>query len=589
MMEAGSSSPELPLPTAPPSLRAIERGFRLLWAATVLVPALIFAGAAYWSWEASERETKSRLEHIVDILHEHALRSFDTQEATLEAVDRRVAGMTPAQITGSREVHDFLAAVAKRARPSAGVAVVDQEGNILSSSAHFPAEGKIELTGEEIAHGRAGESSVSFVGDVRPNGPQNEFVFTLSQRTDSGLLVVASFKLRYFVEFYSSIAESRYDVILLIRADGAVLARVPELIDRAGYATRFHTSDFDETMEKGRLFAPAAPSPVDGRSRYYAARKVGPYPVLISYGHDAAIVRNAWLRSIAILGSVCAAAAALLMILTQGSQRAIRREHMAFAAASAEAKRRLEAEARLRHSQRMDALGQIAGGVAHDINNLTAAVMASARRIERNADDPDEVRRVVALVNAAAERGAKMTNRLLSFARRDDFMTALADVSHALRAAVELLAQTLGHRYQIVADIPDHLPISRGDRAELETVLINLVINARDAMPQGGVVRLAAAEETVSQRNGEGPAIAPGSYVRVTICDTGIGMDAATLARIGEAFFTTKAPGKGTGLGISMARAFAENAGGDLQIASEPNRGTTVTLRMAVAPEAVKA
>ena len=118
-MEAGSSSPELPLPTAPPSLRAIERGFRLLWAATVLVPALIFAGAAYWSWEASERETKSRLEHIVDILHEHALRSFDTQEATLEAVDRRVAGMTPAQITGSREVHDFLAAVAKRARPSA--------------------------------------------------------------------------------------------------------------------------------------------------------------------------------------------------------------------------------------------------------------------------------------------------------------------------------------------------------------------------------------------------------------------------------------------------------------------------------------
>jgi signal transduction histidine kinase len=212
------------------------------------------------------------------------------------------------------------------------------------------------------------------------------------------------------------------------------------------------------------------------------------------------------------------------------------------------------------------------------------AVVAGARSIAKRADRPDEVRRIVGLIEAAADRGARLTGRMLAFARREDARTDVVDVADALRSVADLLGHTLGSGLTVGLDLPETLPPGRGDRTEFETVVVNLVINARDAMPDGGTVTILAREETIAV---PGPTHAaglqPGHYLRVAVLDQGTGMDPETLARVGEAFFTTKEPGKGTGLGLAMARGFAEQAGGALRIDSERGRGTTVTLWLPVA------
>jgi two-component system NtrC family sensor kinase len=192
------------------------------------------------------------------------------------------------------------------------------------------------------------------------------------------------------------------------------------------------------------------------------------------------------------------------------------------------------------------------------------------------------VRKLVGLIQAAAERGARLTGRMLSFARRDDTRTEVSDVASALQAAAELLYSTLGPGYELRLEASEALPLAHGDSAELETVIVNLVINARDAMPGGGTVVVRPRRETVSAPGASHPTgLRAGEYIRIEVEDNGTGMDADTLARASEAFFTTKAAGKGTGLGLAMARSFAEHAGGGLRIESEPGHGTTVTLWIA--------
>ena len=554
-----------------------------LWAASILVPSLIFGLSAYWSWLTIERETQSRLEHIAGILHEHTLRSFETHEAILEAVSQRVRNMGPDQIRASGEIHGFLLGLVERVEPSGGLIVADAEGRILADTTQFPVVATARIPDGDYAPAGT-KPSQTHIGQTIRHPRQDDLVFTLSRRLPSGLLIISSLRLPYFEEFYASITETPDDVVLLTRGDGAILVRVPSLVAAGAYQQSFHRPEYDIALTKRRIYTPAAISPVDGKRRYYAAWRIGSYPVLISYGLSDTVVRTDWLRQLAVLATVCSAAALLLVIFIYQTHHSVRREHAALAAATAEARRRMEAEARLRHSQRIDALGQIVGGVAHDINNLVSAVMASARMIEKRADDPGEVRRIVGLIHATAERGGRLTRRMLTFARRDDTTTDAFDIAKALDAAAELLGSTLGPGYELKLRRCPDLPAARGDRAEFETVIINLVINARDAMPDGGVVTVTPGHETVPTPGADhAPGLKPGRYVRVDVADHGVGMDAKTLARVGEAFFTTKAPGKGTGLGLAMARTFAEQAGGVMRILSEPGRGTTVTLWIAAA------
>jgi two-component system NtrC family sensor kinase len=330
-----------------------------------------------------------------------------------------------------------------------------------------------------------------------------------------------------------------------------------------------------------------APSLADGVTRLHAVRRVEGYPVVVVHGLHEAAPRRVWLRHVVAIGGVSGALSLALLWLTWRVQRQARREAAALArerdalqAARMEAERRADAEAALREGQRLEALGQLAAGVAHDFRNVVQAVQGGARLIgEAATRDPGRVQALAGMVAEAAGRGAELTNRMLDFARgRVGPGEAGTDPAGAVEAACTLLRATLGSRHRLACRIADGLPARvRGGRAELEAALMNLAINARDAMPAGGTVSVAAEAE----RNP--PGLARGAYARITVSDTGEGMDEATLRRATEAFFTTKPRGKGTGLGLATVRAFAEGAGGGLAIASTPGEGTAVTLRLPAA------
>ena len=246
------------------------------------------------------------------------------------------------------------------------------------------------------------------------------------------------------------------------------------------------------------------------------------------------------------------------------------------------------AQARLAQARRLEVLGQLAGGVAHDFANVLQAVQGGVAVATEQLDrDPAAARHVLGLVGDATRRGASITRRLLGFARLGELGTERVDTTVVLAELKEVLAHGLGASLHLRVTAAPDLPMMQVDRGELEAVLVNLATNARDAMPEGGALVLEAAAEEVTEHAVHPAGLRPGSYVRLSAIDTGVGMDAVTLARAAEPFFTTKPVGQGTGLGLAMARDFAEQARGGFALASEPGRGTTVSLWLpAVAPEA---
>ena len=244
------------------------------------------------------------------------------------------------------------------------------------------------------------------------------------------------------------------------------------------------------------------------------------------------------------------------------------------------------AQLRAALAERLQALGQLAAGIAHDFNNVLQSVVAAAGLIERQPGDAALVGRWVRVATEASARGAAISRRLLAFGRRGDLSPEPIDGAALLEDLRELLEHTLGPEIEVVLRVPAGLPPLLADRGQLETVLVNLAANARDAMPGGGRLTLSAAAATAADRPDDCP-LPAGGYVRIRVDDTGIGMDALTLARATEPFFTTKGPGHGTGLGLPMARGFAEQSGGALDLTSRLGEGTTVTLWLPQArPEA---
>ena len=243
---------------------------------------------------------------------------------------------------------------------------------------------------------------------------------------------------------------------------------------------------------------------------------------------------------------------------------------------------REEAQSRLALSEKLSALGQLAGGVAHDFNNIMQGVIGGASIIQRRARDPTEVIRYARMIDETARRGVSVTSRLLTLARRDDLRAEPVNVAALLKGLRELLRHTLGAAIVIKLDVAEDLALILADQSRLETVLVNLATNARDAMREGGVITISACSETVAD-GVLSSELAPGGYVRFVVSDTGVGMDKTTLRRALEPFFTTKERGKGTGLGLSMACGFAEQSGGALKVFSEPGCGTIVTLWLPMA------
>jgi len=233
----------------------------------------------------------------------------------------------------------------------------------------------------------------------------------------------------------------------------------------------------------------------------------------------------------------------------------------------------------LRQSQKMEAVGQLTGGIAHDFNNLLTPIVGGLDILQRRGVGDERGQRLVDGALQSAERARVLVQRLLAFARRQPLQACAVDVEKIVVDMTELFGGTLGPAVRVVVDVASELPPAMADPNQLEMALLNLAVNARDAMPDGGTLTVSVRCADV----GPGRKLAPGRYIRLAVSDTGTGMDAATLAQAVEPFFSTKGVGKGTGLGLSMIHGLTAQLGGTLEIASTLGLGTTVEMWLPVA------
>ncbi|MDB5614884.1 MAG: hybrid sensor histidine kinase/response regulator, partial [Devosia sp.] len=246
--------------------------------------------------------------------------------------------------------------------------------------------------------------------------------------------------------------------------------------------------------------------------------------------------------------------------------------------------RQIIAEETLRQTQKMEAMGQLTGGVAHDFNNLLTPILGTLDRLQRKGTGDEREQRLIGNALLSADRARTLVQRLLAFARRQPLQPTAVDLSKLVHGMADLLSATMGPQIHLVVEAPADIPPANGDANQIEMALLNLVVNARDAMPDhGGTVRItvSAVAETAATKVG----LKPGNYVRLSVADTGNGMDQATLDRAIEPFFSTKGIGRGTGLGLSMVHGLAAQLGGALIISSTPGLGTNVELWLALSDD----
>ncbi len=226
----------------------------------------------------------------------------------------------------------------------------------------------------------------------------------------------------------------------------------------------------------------------------------------------------------------------------------------------------------LAESQKLDALGQLTGGVAHDFNNLLMIISGSLHTLKKGMDDDPKRARAISAIETATQRGAALTNQLLTFARRQSVNPQAVDICERINAMREVLQTGVGSAITLQLDIDERVWPAMVDVAEFETALVNLVINARDAMAAGGTITVSARNEALREET------RAGEYVAVSVEDTGVGIAPDVLGKIFDPFFTTKPIGKGTGLGLSQVHGFAHQAGGTIRVDSELGKGTTITM-----------
>ncbi len=236
-------------------------------------------------------------------------------------------------------------------------------------------------------------------------------------------------------------------------------------------------------------------------------------------------------------------------------------------------------EQQFRHSQKMEAVGHLAGGIAHDFNNFLTIITGYGQMLQRNLEPGSSMRAHVDEILKSGERAAALTRQLLAFSRRQDFSPRMLDLNSVVSSTENMIRLLIGEHIEFVTVLPVGLGLVRGDPGQIEQIIMNLAVNARDAMPNGGSMTLETANVELDEAYARGHVqVKPGPYVMIAVTDTGCGMDALTQAHIFEPFFTTKEAGKGTGLGLATVYGIVKQHGGNIWVYSEPGQGTAVKI-----------
>ena len=345
-------------------------------------------------------------------------------------------------------------------------------------------------------------------------------------------------------------------------------ARRLEVLDRA------IKTGTDYSIEYRNIWPDGSQHWVDVRARA-VRRPDGSLKSLVGVSSDITARKIAEIERETLLAQLAAERTALAELTASLEQRVEQRT----ADLMNEIAARERAQEQLRQAQKMETIGQLTGGVAHDFNNLLMVVMGNLDLLRKRLPDDPRLHRLIDNALQGAERGASLTQRLLAFARQQDLRAVPVDLRTLIQGMVDLLERSLGPRVGLRLDLPEGLPPARIDANQLELAILNLAINARDAMPDGGSIDIKVAEYQAIND----PALQSGRYLKASVTDTGQGMTPEILKRAIEPFFSSKPLGKGTGLGLSMVHGLAVQLGGALQLTSTVGKGTTATLLLPVA------
>jgi two-component system, NtrC family, sensor kinase len=541
--------------------------------ASVVLPLMLFGFAAWLNYRHEEGVADDRIERSLDILHEHTLKVFQTVEGAIAEVSEIVRGMTDDAIRADQpRLHERMKRIVEVLPQLRAIFLIDRDGRPLASSqlVQVPADLRSRERSFFNVH-IAGDVGTYVSEVVQPRlAIFGTPFFVLSRRrpsadgTFNGVIAVAVVP-QYFEEFYTLIGRGPGELYALIRADGNFLARYPQPPDRL----RAVGPGLEAAVAEGRERAiRTGRSQIDGAERRVGYRKLEGFPVYAIAGIETSAIRGEWMSTMAghlIFG--VPATLFILLILAMALRRT-RRLH-------AEAERREAAEAALRQAQRLEAIGHLTGGVAHDFNNLLMIVSGSAERLRRDLTS-EKHRRLLDMIMNATSRGESLTRQLLAFSRRQMLTPAVIDLTQRLPELKDMLTRSLRDDITTEVLVPDESCAVKVDPSELELALLNLAVNARDAMPNGGTLTI-----TVTPVVLEGSATAEGlsgDFVVISVADTGSGIAPEILHHVFEPFFTTKEVGKGTGLGLSQVYGFAKQSGGTATVTSTVGRGTAITL-----------
>jgi two-component system NtrC family sensor kinase len=539
--------------------------------ASLALPLALFVLASAVSWVSTNQTADREIERTLDVAHEHAMKVFETIDRSLSEISEIIRGIPDPGIA-SREpaLHLRLKDLANSLPQVKSTWVFDAKGRALVNSLVSPPP-EIDFSDRDYFKAHVAGDIGTHIGDaLTPRPPyQGAAFFGVSRRRPSedgsfAGVIQASVLPEYFENFYARIGRDPGSFFALGLTDGTVLARLPAL----GRDLRI-----DHHGPDGQKFAAGlitVTSEADGIERRVGYQKLAAYPVYVSAGLETSAIRARWFSTMGqhlVFGLPATALLFLILAL------ALRRTRNLYA----EASRRIDAEEALKHGQRLEALGQLTGGVAHDFNNLLTVIRASVDMLRRPSLTEERRLRYIEAISDTVDRAAKLTAQLLAFARRQTLKPELFDVSECVQTLSEIIRTLTGARVEIVTRVPGGPCLINADASQFETALINMAVNARDAM--GGEGLLTIAVRSVAELPGPAPQPkSPHGYVAVSVEDTGAGIPQAALGRIFEPFFTTKEVGQGTGLGLSQVFGFAKQSGGEVTVTSELGSGSAFTL-----------
>jgi signal transduction histidine kinase/ActR/RegA family two-component response regulator len=568
-----------PFPAAPGHDFTVRRRTLIaLLVAAVVLPFVYVAAMAYNDLRAREADATDTTLRTVRVAQEHALKVFDMNEALDARIVDLMQGLGDDGIHANEaQIHEKLDAIGGGYPQVAALSVFSREGDLLASSRYSPPP-SVSIAGREDFTGIRDGLAVDHVSRLMVSRVSHETVFNMgvARQDDAGAfagLVSVALRPGYFSDFYRDLLGNDSPMDMgLVRSDGSILAFYPP--PRGGNVAITPRSPLGDALARGEEAGVVRMhSQIVSDDVILAYRRVGSYPVYVSCGYRESAIWAAWWRHLSVLIASMFIPSIALWCVIWLSLRRLAAEEEAWERWQAEASMRRSIESAYRQARKMEALGNLVGSVAHDFNNLLMIVSANVQ-IARRRGAPG-LERELSAVERALKSGQSLTRQLLGVARKQPLRNETIHVGRWLPACRELLRASLGAKVSLVVDVDEDLWPVLVDVAEFELALINLAVNARDAMPNGG--RFTVRARKISFRPDEGFPL-DGDFVQVSLEDTGTGMPPDVLARAFEPLYTTKPKGMGTGLGLPQVFAFCERSGGLAAIDSAIGAGTSVHL-----------